>query len=133
MPMTASNGDAPAVDGRCLLHTLLVTLSVVAFTDLVADQSTDRRAAYRSDRAAAREDSTADRTYAGADCRVLVSRRHPATTAQAEQHCHGNRTNCKPIHRFNLNASWSNFGLSIHIRLPNSFRFRKSAIARQDA
>jgi hypothetical protein len=119
------DGDAPAVQGRRILHPLLLTLSSV-FTDLVADDATDRGAADRSECAAARENSTSDSTYAGADCGVPVLRRHPAATTQAEQHCHGHRTDCKSVHRFHLNTSLSNIRLNIYICLPMSFTYQQS-------
>jgi hypothetical protein len=83
-------------------------LLLLVFTDLVAYKATDRGTADSSDRAAARKDGTPDGTDAGADRGVFVSRRHRLTTTQAEQHCCGNRTDCKSLHRFHWNTSFSN-------------------------
>jgi hypothetical protein len=60
----------------------------------------DCRTADRSDGAATGKNSAADCAYTGANRRVLILRRHPGTTSQAEHRCHDNRTNCKPLHRF---------------------------------
>jgi len=79
-------------------------LALPAFADLIADHGADRGAADRTDRAAAREDCTPEGTYAGSDRGVLVPRRHSAATTQAEQHCCGNRTDCKSSHRFHWNT-----------------------------
>jgi hypothetical protein len=80
------------------------------FTDLVADDATDCCAANCPDRAAARKDGASDSTDAGTDCSALVTRRHPATASQAEQHCHGQRTGCKHFRHFHWNTSVSNVG-----------------------
>jgi hypothetical protein len=79
-------------------------LALLAFADLIADQAADRGTAHRTERAAARKDRTPEGTYAGANRGVLVPRRHPAATTQAEQHCCGNRTDCKSLHRFHWNT-----------------------------
>jgi hypothetical protein len=102
------------------------SLKLFAFTDLVADDATDRGAADRSDCAAARQNIAADCTDAGADCGVPVSRRHPATSTQTKQQCHGHRTDCKSFHRFHSNTSRSNFGLSIYICLSISITYQQS-------
>jgi hypothetical protein len=78
--------------------------------DLAAYDATDRSTADRSDGAATRKDGTTDGADTGADRGVLVLRRHPATTAQAKQHCHGHRTDCKSLYRFHWNTSLSNIG-----------------------
>jgi hypothetical protein len=75
----------------------------------VAEEATGRRTADGSESAAARKNGTPDGTGAGADRGVPARRRHPATTTQAEQHCHGNRTDRKSLHRFHWNTSFSNF------------------------
>jgi hypothetical protein len=72
----------------------------------VADDATSRRAADRSESATAKKKVTPDGTGACADRGVPVRRRHPATTTQAEQHCHGNRTDWKSLHRFHWNTSF---------------------------
>jgi len=71
----------------------------------MAYDATDRRTADRSDGAAARKDRTPDGTYAGANGRVPVLRRHPGTTTQAEHRRRNKRTNRKPSHRFHWNTS----------------------------
>jgi hypothetical protein len=76
---------------------------VFVFADLVADETTDRRAADRPDRAATREHGAANRADAGAYRGVFIARRHLSTTTQAEQYCCGNRTDRKPVHRFHGN------------------------------
>jgi hypothetical protein len=78
----------------------------MVFADLVADEATDRRTANRSEGAAAREHGTTHGADPGAYRSVLVARRHRVATAQAEQHCRGHRTDCKPMHRFHRNTSF---------------------------
>jgi hypothetical protein len=67
--------------------------------DFVADDAADDRTADHPDRAA-REERTADRADAGADCRVLVPRRHAAATAQAKEKYRGKGTDHKFLIRF---------------------------------
>jgi hypothetical protein len=72
--------------------------------DLIADQATDRCAADRTDRAAARKDSTRNGTGSGANRRILVARRHPAATSRTENRCYRNRTDCQSLDRFHWTA-----------------------------
>jgi hypothetical protein len=58
----------------------------------VAEDTTGRRTANGSESAAAKKKVSPDGTGARPDRSVPVRRRHPATTTQAEEHGHGNRT-----------------------------------------
>jgi hypothetical protein len=67
----------------------------------VSNDTADSGAAYRSDRAAARQDSPANRTNSGADGSVLILPRHPGASTQAEHHGSGYRPDCISLdHRF---------------------------------
>jgi len=71
----------------------------------------NRRAANRSDRIAIRNDVSRDATDSGANRGALVTLRHSATTTQAEQHCHGDHTDCESMHRFHWNTALSKLQL----------------------
>jgi hypothetical protein len=86
-------------------HIVVLSAPMIAGIDLIADHAADRRAADGADRAAAGEDGTPDRAYAGADRGVLVALRHPAAPAGAEQHRRCERTECVPLHRFHCKTS----------------------------
>lgn len=63
-----------------------------SIANFVADDTADGCTANRSDRAAACQDGTTDRTDTSADGSALVLFRHAGTATQAEQHCCGNNT-----------------------------------------
>jgi len=75
------------------------------FADLIADHAANRRATDSADCAAARQHGAAYGTDPGADGGTLVTVRHPGATAQAEQHCDGQRTDCKSFCGFHAYAS----------------------------
>ncbi len=65
-----------------------VFMSIRLFFNLVADDAANRSTANGSYGATAREDGSADRADAGADCRVLIPRRHSGAGAEREQGGH---------------------------------------------
>jgi len=76
---------------------------LLVFADLVADDATDHGAADRSGRASARKYCATHGAGSGADRGIFVSRRHIATSTQAEHHRCRKRTDCKSMHRFHGN------------------------------
>ena len=64
---------------------LVLPTSCSVLADLVADDAADDGAAHGSDRAAAGEDRSSDRSGAGTDGGVLVLLRHPGATRESEQ------------------------------------------------
>jgi hypothetical protein len=78
------------------------------FADLVADDTTDRRAADSSDCAATRKHGTTHGADAGANRSILVLRRHPAAATHTEQHRCADRSDRTPVHRFHGDTSFPN-------------------------
>jgi hypothetical protein len=59
--------------------------------DFVANNATDGCTTDRTNATTTGQNRTADCTDTGADCRILLLRRHPGAGAQAEQHDRGQR------------------------------------------
>lgn len=69
-------------------------MAAILFADLVANNTTDRRAADRADSAAAGQDGATHSTDTGTDRGVLILLRHAGTTRQADQHGYCCRLHC---------------------------------------
>jgi hypothetical protein len=84
---------------------------LLVLADLVAYHAADRRTADRPEGTAIRNDVSHASTDSSANRGALVTLRHPAATAQAEQHCRGDHTDCESMHCFHWNASLSKIQL----------------------
>ena len=63
-----------------------ISIPVIVGVDLVANNAADHSPTHGSNWAAICQDGARDATDASADRSILVLSRHPATTAQANQH-----------------------------------------------
>ncbi len=106
-------GASLTVGSGCLL---------LVFTDLVADQAADRRTADGAEGAAARKHGTSNGPDSSAYRGILITRRHVAATAHTEQHRCRNCTDCKPMHRFHGDSSFSNYSYkTLHASQTNAY------------
>jgi hypothetical protein len=74
----------------------------------VADVAADGGATHGSDRAATRQDGTANGTDPGANGRVLTLPRHSGTSTQAKDHYCAYYADCQSLHRSHGVTSYSN-------------------------